>query len=296
MIDSIWLQALLPFSIALLGILILYWDSASQNLDLISVLRTIRRSYGSQKIEAEYSKLRSKAVDVLQTSDDERQVQMRLNELGLDSPNELGDYRYRQIAISAGISIIPFISLFLIQISRLTTISLSLIFGIATFYPYDHFLTLKVKNRRMQIEYEFPALIEMLTLSIAAGETPVAAISRICQRSDSLLSKELARVLKAVQVGKPFHEALDQLGRNLQSPSIRRFVDALVLAMVRGAPIVEVLHRHVAEARINHRNLVMDKAGKAETSMMVPIVFLILPISVLFALWPSINQLSFFAS
>jgi tight adherence protein C len=40
----------------------------------------------------------------------------------------------------------------------------------------------------------------------------------------------------------------------------------------------------------------MDKAGKAETSMMIPIVFLILPISVLFALWPSINQLSFFAS
>jgi len=296
MIDSIWIQAFLPFSIALFGILILYWDSASQKLDLISVLRTIRRSYGSQKIEAEYSKLRSKAVDVLQTSDDERQVQMRLNELGLDSPNELGDYRYRQIAISAGISIIPFISLFLIQISRLTTISLSLIFGIATFYVYDHFLTLKVKNRRMQIADEFPALIEMLTLSIAAGETPVAAMSRICQRSDSLLSKEFARVLKAVQVGKPFHEALDQLGRNLQSPSIRRFVDALVLAMVRGAPIVEVLHRHVAEARINHRNLVMDKAGRAETLMMVPVVFLILPISVLFALWPSINQLSLFTS
>jgi len=296
MIESIWLQALLPFSIALLGILILYWDSASQKLDLISVLRTIRRSYGSQKIEAEYSKLRSKAVDVLQTSDDERQVLMRLNELGLDSPNELGDYRYRQIAISAGISIIPFISLFLIQISLLTTISLSLIFGIATFYVYDHFLTLKVKNRRMQIEYEFPALIEMLTLSIAAGETPVAAMARICQRSDSLLSKEFAIVLKAVQVGKPFNEALDQLGRNLQSPSIRRFVDALVLAMVRGAPIVEVLHRHVAEARINHRNLVMDKAGRAETLMMVPVVFLILPISVLFALWPSINQLSLFTS
>ena len=85
------------------------------------------------------------------------------------------------------------------------------------------------------------------------------------------------------------------MARNLKSDSIRRFIDALVMAMLRGAPIVEVLHRHVAEARINHRNLVMDKAGKAETTMMIPIVFLILPISVLFALWPSINQLSFFA-
>ncbi len=296
MIDSIWIQAFLPFSIALFGILILYWDSANQKLDLNNVLRSVRHSYGSQKIETEYSKLRNKAVDALQGADDDRLVQKRLSELGLENSNKLGDFRYRQIAISAGISIIPFIALFLIQISLLAAISLGLIFGITTFYVFDHLLTLKVRNRRMQIEYEFPALIEMLTLSIAAGETPVAAISRICQRSDSLLSKELARVLKAVQVGKPFHEALDQLGRNLQSPSIRRFVDALVLAMVRGAPIVEVLHRHVAEARINHRNLVMDKAGRAETLMMVPIVFLILPISVLFALWPSINQLSLFTS
>ena len=296
MSGSILLQSLLPFSITVFGILILYWDSVSQKLNSFSALSSVRRSYRSQKIETEYSRLRSKAVDVLQVADDDRQVQKRLNELGLDSPNELGDYRYRQIAISTGISIIPFISLFLIQTSLIAAISLSLFSGIATFYTYDHLLTLKVRNRRMQIEYEFPALIEMLTLSIAAGETPVAAMSRICQRSDSLLAKEFVRVLKAVQVGKPFHEALDQLGRNLQSPSIRRFVDALVLAMVRGAPIVEVLHRHVAEARINHRNLVMDKAGRAETLMMVPIVFLILPISVLFALWPSINQLSLFTS
>ena len=105
-----------------------------------------------------------------------------------------------------------------------------------------------------------------------------------------------AAVVQQVRTGKPFHEALDQMSRSLNSPSIRRFIDALVMALVRGAPIVEVLHRHVAEARINQRNLVMDKAGKAETTMMIPIVFLILPISVLFALWPSINQLSFFAS
>ena len=40
----------------------------------------------------------------------------------------------------------------------------------------------------------------------------------------------------------------------------------------------------------------MDKAGKAETSMMVPVVFLILPISILFALWPSVTHLNLFAA
>jgi tight adherence protein C len=40
----------------------------------------------------------------------------------------------------------------------------------------------------------------------------------------------------------------------------------------------------------------MDKAGKAEISMMVPVVFLILPVSILFALWPSVIRLNLFAA
>jgi tight adherence protein C len=40
----------------------------------------------------------------------------------------------------------------------------------------------------------------------------------------------------------------------------------------------------------NHREM-LERAGKAEIKMMLPIVFLLLPISVLFALWPSFQQL-----
>jgi tight adherence protein C len=40
----------------------------------------------------------------------------------------------------------------------------------------------------------------------------------------------------------------------------------------------------------------LSAAGKAEISMMIPVVFLILPISILFALWPSLTNLNLFAS
>jgi tight adherence protein C len=39
----------------------------------------------------------------------------------------------------------------------------------------------------------------------------------------------------------------------------------------------------------------MGAAAKAEISMMVPVVFLILPISILFALWPSLANLNLIA-
>ena len=56
------------------------------------------------------------------------------------------------------------------------------------------------------------------------------------------------------------------------------------------------LSRHAVEARGNQRNRVLSAAGKAEISMMIPVVFLILPISILFALWPSLTNLNMFAS
>jgi tight adherence protein C len=94
----------------------------------------------------------------------------------------------------------------------------------------------------------------------------------------------------------PFHIALDQMGRTLHSFHIRRFVDAFITAMLRGAPIIDVLSRHALEAREGQRNRILGAAAKAEISMMIPVVFLILPISILFALWPSLTNLNLFAS
>jgi tight adherence protein C len=85
------------------------------------------------------------------------------------------------------------------------------------------------------------------------------------------------------------------MGRGLESLLIRRFVDSLIIATLRGAPLNEVLQRHAQEAREAQRNRVLGAAAKAEISMMVPVVFLILPISILFALWPSLANLNLIA-
>jgi tight adherence protein C len=160
----------------------------------------------------------------------------------------------------------------------------------------DRELTRNIKKRRELIESEFPAIIEMLTLAIAAGETPLSAMLRIGASADGQLPKEFQLVVAGVRSGLPINEALDAMGRRVKSVMIRRFVDALVTATLRGAPLVEVLSRHAVEARGNQRNRVMGAAGKAEISMMIPVVFLILPISILFALWPSLTNLNMFSS
>jgi tight adherence protein C len=146
------------------------------------------------------------------------------------------------------------------------------------------------------VESEFPAVIEMYSLALSAGETPIAAMERIGISASGAMAIEFKKVVTRVRAGEPFHVALDGMGKEFNSITIRRFVDSLIIATLRGAPIIEVLQRHALEAREAQRNRVLGAAAKAEISMMIPVVFLILPISILFALWPSLANLNLFSS
>ena len=273
-----WIQILFPISLTILGISMLYINNQKNGF-----------------VTENFRKTKSLIIDLSERQNDKSEVKKRLEEIGKKDKFAYGEFRYRQLVVATSAAVIPFLALFLMLINFIQAVGLAIFASIGSYLIYDNHLSAQVKERRDLIESEFPAIVEMLTLAIAAGETPIGAFARIADRSDCHLAREFAKVVSQVRIGRPLHEALDEMARKLQSSSIRRFIDALVMALLRGAPIVEVLHRHVAEARINQRNLVMDKAGKAETTLMIPIVFLILPISVLFALWPSINQLSFFA-
>ena len=229
-------------------------------------------------------------------SGDKTQLRIRLEELGQGSELDYEDFRIKQYGYSAASGALGF-TLLLILSGSLILSSFGSILTVSTvFLLVDRQLTQDVKKRRELIEAEFPAIVEMLTLAIAAGETPMSAMLRIANTADGALPAEFTIVITAVRSGAPLHEALDAMGRRVKSVMIRRFVDAVVTATLRGAPLVEVLSRHAVEARGNQRNRVMGAAGKAEISMMIPVVFLILPISILFALWPSLTNLNMFAS
>jgi tight adherence protein C len=234
------------------------------------------------------SRIRVKALP------DKTRVRSRLEQMG--RANEYENFRLKQISGATFGAGLVFLIALLLTGKPFASTMLSGFGGFGTYLLIDRHLSREVVAYRLAIESEFASIVEMLTLSLSAGETPLSAITRISSRAHGLLAVEFGRVIDSVHQGTSFHESLDALGRRVDSVVIRRFVDSLITAMLRGAPLVEVLQRHAAEARQNQRNILMDKAGKAEISMMIPVVFLILPISVLFALWPSLTHLNLFAA
>lgn len=229
-------------------------------------------------------------------SKDRNNVQSRLVEIGRIAPDSFQIFRSKQLANSALVGG----GFTLLAILNGKTFFVGLLFAIVsaitTFIYIDRDLTKKVARHRENIDAEFPAMIEMYSLALSAGETPISAMERIGRTASGSLAIEFTKVVGLVKSGRAFHEALDAMGRSVESISIRRFVDSLIIATLRGAPLIDVLQRHAQEAREMQRNRVLGAAAKAEISMMVPVVFLILPISILFALWPSLSNLNLFSS
>ena len=76
-------------------------------------------------------------------------------------------------------------------------------------------------------------------------------------------------------------------------PSLSRFVDGIVIAVQRGTPLAEVLRAQAQDVREDGRRALLEAAGMKEIVMMIPVVFLILPVTVVFALFPGLAFLDF---
>jgi tight adherence protein C len=229
-------------------------------------------------------------------SKDRGSVQDRLREIGKNSPESFFEFRSKQLGNSLLVGAAITLLLIFAGKSLLSVLLLGFLAAISTYFYIDRTLTKRVNQHKLQVESEFPAVIEMYSLAMSAGETPLAAMERIGRTATGSMAIEFNKVVALVKSGKPFHIALDAMGRDLNSIAIRRFVDSLIIATLRGAPLIDVLQRHAQEARELQRNRVLGAAAKAEISMMIPVVFLILPISILFALWPSLANLNLFSS
>lgn len=152
----------------------------------------------------------------------------------------------------------------------------------------DNRLTATVREHERQVLLEFPVVAELLALSVAAGESPVAALDRVARRSRGALSSDLATVLGQVRTGMPVARAFDGLAARTGIPLVARFAEGVAVAVERGTPLADVLHAQAADVREAGRRALIEAGARKEVLMMVPVVFLILPVTIVFAFWPGL--------
>jgi tight adherence protein C len=168
---------------------------------------------------------------------------------------------------------------------------LPILAGFGAALAWDAYLTRAVRARRARIEDELPTVVEFLALCLSAGEGILDSLRRVSAVGSGELTGELRSVVVAVGTGSPLGESLAVLTRRLDVPALTRVIDQLIAAIERGAPLAHVLHSQALDAREAAKSTLIAQAGRKEIFMLVPLVFMILPLSVLFAVFPGIFML-----
>jgi tight adherence protein C len=133
---------------------------------------------------------------------------------------------------------------------------------------------------------------ELLALSVSAGEGAVQALERVARSTSGELAGELRRTLADARAGAGIVDALEGMANRTSLPILSRFVDGVAVAVERGTPLGDVLRAQAGDVREASRRRLMETGGRKEIAMMAPVVFLVLPVTVLFAVYPGFAVLS----
>ncbi|HEY2271337.1 MAG TPA: type II secretion system F family protein [Jatrophihabitantaceae bacterium] len=156
----------------------------------------------------------------------------------------------------------------------------------------DWYLSRQLERREATMLAEFPVLADLLALAVVAGEAPQDALRRVCRLTGGELARDITGALSRANTGVPLTTALTDVAERTTLEPFARFIQGIVVGLERGTPLAEVLRAQAVDVREIGKRALLEAGGRKEISMMVPVVFLILPVTVLFALYPGLLTLT----
>lgn len=145
------------------------------------------------------------------------------------------------------------------------------------------FLKRAIASRVRLTEQQFPDALDLMVVCMDAGLSLEAAMMRVTQemrRSHPAIAREFERVSEELGAGRSRADALHDLGRRLDSASIRGFVSLLVQSQALGASIAQGLKTYAHEMRNARALRAEEKAMRIPVLISMPLVSCFLPVIV----------------
>lgn len=219
----------------------------------------------------------------------------RLRAAGDDRRPE--EFRVEQLlwGLASGVCVLTMFGLITVSTGGADPRGISLLVflsAVTGFLARDWWLGHQVAARRTLISAELPVALDLVALSVMAGESIPAAFERVAGRLGGGIGAEFRAVVADVRAGAPIIEAVERLSSSNADAGLSRFVDAICTGIERGSPLADVLRGQADDARDARRRHLLELGGKKEVLMLVPVVFLIMPVVVVFALYPGLVSLN----
>lgn len=222
------------------------------------------------------------------------QLTSRLAQAG--SRLTVADYRAQQLIMAVAAAVLATTGCIWAAINHTLNPIIGLIIvtsaAVITFFARDNLLTAQINRRRTKILAEFPTVAELLALSVAAGDSAQSALERIATTASGELAYEFRLVLADIRSGDTLTKALKACSDRLKINPVERFITGLTVAHERGTPLATVLYAQARDVRELTKRELLELAGKKEISMLIPLIFGILPLTVVFAVFPGLSLLN----
>ncbi len=150
----------------------------------------------------------------------------------------------------------------------------------------------RTEVKQSEINAELVSILQMLSIMVSAGESPMSAMKYVSKRSEGILPSLIKQSFMKYEDGRTLTQTLDFIATATGSSQVRRLTNSIQIAIHRGTPILEVLNNQVLALNKQINFNLMKLSGKSEITLLIPVVFLILPVSISFAIWPSIYGLN----
>jgi len=160
--------------------------------------------------------------------------------------------------------------------------------GMAGWWLPLWWLRRQCKTRARDLESEMMSGLELLGLCLAAGEDLVSALARISRAGSGPFTQVIRESLSRVDLGVSVSVALHERAALAGVPSLSRAIEHITATLERGTPLVDAVSAQVADIREEAKQRLLESAGRNEVLMLIPLVFLILPVTIAFAIFPGL--------
>ena len=143
-------------------------------------------------------------------------------------------------------------------------------------------------SRKTAMEKQLPDMLDLLSVSVAAGLGFERAMLHIVETMDGPLIDEWAVAYREMSMGRTRKEALTLLAERCGIEDLTAVTGAIIQAGQLGIPVRNVLASQSAAIRRTRRNKVEEKAAKVSTKILIPMVLFIFPVLLIILLGPSL--------
>lgn len=155
----------------------------------------------------------------------------------------------------------------------------------------DRVLEARIKSRRRELERALPNALDLLVLSVEAGQSLDNALietSRELRYVYPELAGEFAQVQAETRAGRSRSEVLYSLGQRTDSAEIKKFAKVLVDSDRFGTSLGPALRTHAKYLRTRRRLEAQESARKLSAKLIFPVFFLIMPSIFVITLGPAV--------